>query len=237
MPVHSFPTPLARNFSLAAAAAVSLSMGCGVGSAQMEQDNRLVVPGVGMGPVTADVSHDQLVKILGEDQVTDAEIYLAEGFCTSGTVVFPNTPDLVEIIWTDSNRTAVASIVHRGVEAEETAWRTAEGIGIGTTLTELEELNGAPFTFGGLGWDYGGGLSAHNFSPGGLTQALEGLSFLVSETYGTESDWHRDPRSNEIYGDRTVRSDHPIARQAGIRITQMLMTFGPFDPSAEFECE
>ena len=38
-------------------------------------------------------------------------------------------------------------------------WHTAAGVRIGITLPELERLAGAPVTFSGFGWDYGGGAS------------------------------------------------------------------------------
>jgi hypothetical protein len=35
-------------------------------------------------------------------------------------------------------------------------WGTEYGLGLGTTLKELEKMNGKPFQFAGFGWDYGG---------------------------------------------------------------------------------
>lgn len=37
-------------------------------------------------------------------------------------------------------------------------WKTPQGVSIGTTLKELEKLNGGPFKLAGFAWDYEGAI-------------------------------------------------------------------------------
>jgi hypothetical protein len=68
--------------------------------------------------------------------------------------------------WLDSSRREPRSIRVLG-----TAWKTDDGIRLGTTLKELEQLNGRPFTLAGFGWDYSG--TVYGWNGGELGARLE----------------------------------------------------------------
>jgi hypothetical protein len=110
-------------------------------------------------------------------------------------------------------------------------WRTPLGVGIGTTVSELETLLGDVFSFGGLGWDYGGGASwTEHEGVLGLVLSIDPSSDpRLGELART------DARVEELFGDRMVRSDHPIVRMITIQVSQIGMAWtGPFD---ERDCE
>ncbi|MDH4045075.1 MAG: hypothetical protein OEW06_11505 [Gemmatimonadota bacterium] len=115
----------------------------------------LVVPGERFGALDGETSEAALLRRLGPSAVTPAEIYLAEGFCTAGTRLFAGTTAEVEIGWMTAARARPAFVRTR---VSVGPWRTPAGVRVGTTLAELERLAGAPLTFSGLGWDYGGGI-------------------------------------------------------------------------------
>ena len=88
-----------------------------------------------------------------------------------------------------------------------------------------------PVPFGGLGWDYGGGASWTEHE-GSLDLILD--LDPASDARLTELG-RTDPRVEELFGDRTVRSDHPVARQLTFRVSRIGLAWGaPFD---ERDCE
>lgn len=173
-----------------------------------------------IGPVTHFSSRQELSQGIGRDRLVDAEVYLAEGFCTPGTLLSPGTANEVEIAWADKERTQVAfaRIRHPGSQ-----WRTLAGVRIGTTLKELEAIAGRVLTFGGFGWDYGGGLQWKERDGSLGLQLGTDLAAKVPDVHGAE-----------IFGDRAVNSDHPVIRQMDIRVVAILLSWGA--PFAEDEC-
>jgi hypothetical protein len=102
-------------------------------------------------------------------------------------------------------------------------WHTAAGVRIGNTLPELERLAGAPVTFSGFGWDFGGGASWEE--EGGRMGLRLSIDPASNELLSDLS--NRDPRTNDLFGDRAVRSDHPIAQQLRIVVEEMVFNWGP----------
>jgi hypothetical protein len=181
-----------------------------------------VVPGLQFGPIRETTSRAALSKLLPARSVEDAEIYIAEGFCTPGVRIFGGTADQIELGWQTPARARVAFV--RAVTPGG-RWKTRQGVSIGTRLTELERLAGGVLTFSGFGWDYGGGMS---WTESGRTIGLR-LGLEVGEAGLPPGS---DARA--IVGDRLVRSDHPIIRASVVRVEQLLQTWGTL--SDEQEC-
>lgn len=183
-----------------------------------DRTSRTVVPGERFGPIGSRTSEADLVALFGADAVVRDEVYLAEGFCTPGTIVLPDTADRVEITWIDSLRTRPASVSAREAGA---SWRTEAGVGIGTTLDELERIAARPVSFGGFGWDYGGAMSWSE--PYGEGRGL-GLQL------GPDPEaWNRsrdDPRITELLGEGTVSSDHPLLDEIPVRVEILTIVWG-----------
>jgi len=198
-------------------------------------DEWLIVPGDRIGPVTADRSEADLLALLGDSLVVARDVYIGEGYCVPGTVVYPNTADALEIVWRDSTRARPAFI-----ELSETGpdsvsrWHTIEGVRLGLTLPQLEVLNGKPFGFGGLGWDYGGW--GGSWEEGALAAMGQTVALRFAEHPDSAFAVSQDPNVGEIYGERPVRSDHPIARRAGIRVATIALRLGPDDPDQQRFC-
>lgn len=100
--------------------------------------------------------------------VTDTTIQMGEGETAPGTVVHAADPvRRIEVVWQDSGRTRPWRIQ---VSGDSSRWTVAPGIGLGTSLAQLEELNGGPFQLTGFGWDYAGTVLGWN--EGALEQPL-----------------------------------------------------------------
>ncbi len=191
-------------------------------------DAWLVLPGERFGPITPNTGEADLREMLGASSVVAGEIYLAEGFCAPGVRLFPGWPFELELAWADSARARPAFVRSRTASG---AWRTPLGVGVGTTLKELEQLRGEPITFSGFGWDYGGGTSWEEHT-GTLHLRLD-IDPVSNETLQQLD--QTDPRTNEIFGDRSVRSDHAIIRQITVQVEEISLYWAA--TSAERDCE
>ena len=95
-----------------------------------------------------------------KENYPDANVYEAVGVFEEGTeelpysVLFPDTPNELNITWTDASRTQIYDIrISIGGD-----WKSSTGIKIGTSYDELNKLNGKPISFYGFGWDYSGAV-------------------------------------------------------------------------------
>lgn len=172
----------------------------------------LVDPAEGIGHIRARTSDAALARAYGAAAVRPASISIGQGMCVAGARVFPDTPMEFEVAWVDSTgtRPAFARVTRPGAP-----WRTPAGVGVGTSLSRLEEIRGGPVAFSGFGWDGSGGASWSE-SGGELRLILapdrEALSALDS-----------DPRADELYGDHEISSDHPLVRALGITVSTMIV--------------
>lgn len=115
-------------------------------------------------------------------------------------VVFPDDPSKrLELVQEAANPDA--PIVELRVSDPATHWRDANGLHPGMTLAELVTLNGAPVSFYGLDWDYGGAVQ--DWHGGKLANAVDATTFhrvALAARGGTQ-----DARLPQ--GDRSFRSD------------------------------
>lgn len=107
-----------------------------------------------------------LRKQFGDAAVKHDTIWGPEGLFYMGTLLFPGTPDEVEISWEDTVHNAkmmsAQTVWHTDYNGHwKTAgqWKSATGVKLGSTLKELEKINEGPFKFYGFGWDYSGIVS------------------------------------------------------------------------------
>lgn len=178
-----------------------------------------IVPTDRVGPVHRGTSHDDLLRIFGPENVKDDWVYLADGFCAPGTMIYPGSSDQLEITWKEDTRSEPATL---RISKDGAQWVTEDGVRIGTTLRELEAKRGGPIRFGGFGWDYGGGAS------------WNGLALVLDPDHDQLAGLRSDPRVAEIVGERSVRSDHPVIRQLTVRVARIELPWAY--PDGEVEC-
>ncbi|GGF86762.1 hypothetical protein GCM10007301_53340 [Azorhizobium oxalatiphilum] len=107
-----------------------------------------------VGPWSATTSDTYLKGIFGVSRVVQApDVLQPSGATGPGSIVLPEDPKLrVAVAWADGF--AYAGPLRFNF-SEETAW-SVNGVGIGTTLAQLEKINGKPFRLVGFGGDNGG---------------------------------------------------------------------------------
>ena len=105
------------------------------------------------GSIFRALSKSSLTAAYGASNVSVEKVIGAEGeSVTMETVLFSKRPsEKIRIGWTDK-----ANKIVSGVDVFGSKWVGPGGVHVGSTIAELEKANGKPFTFSGLGWDYGG---------------------------------------------------------------------------------
>lgn len=115
-------------------------------------------------------------------------------------VVFPADPrKRLELVQDAKNPDA--PIVELRVSDPGTRWHADNGLRPGMTLAELVALNGAPISFYGLAWDYGGALQ--DWHGGKLANAVDAKTFHQVTLVARDN----LPDARLPQGDRSFRSD------------------------------
>src|SRR5690242_3166397 len=123
------------------------------------------------GAINGHTTREELVRVYGKANVVDRDIDIGEGETQPGTVVFPNDPKRsVEILWRDSEKKTQPSSAQ--IHGEASLWKAPRGSSLGTSLKQLEQLNGRPFQMAGFGWDYSG--TVMSWENGSLASELDG---------------------------------------------------------------
>jgi hypothetical protein len=222
------PMKLPRQFSRPVFLAVlSCWLGCGDSaprSATRRQPSAppasdwQVNPRQGTGPLTLQGSEVELRERYGAAAIDTSRIQLGEGESTPGTVLYPgDSLRRAEIIWQDTvSRRRPSRVILRGIQSK---WQVGRGISLGTSLQELERLNGRPFTLAGFGWDYAGVIT--DWEGGALDTALTGIK-LYLDPGPTQ---YESAAYSQVLGDRDYSSALPAMQQLNPRVAQIFVDF------------
>ena len=155
-----------------------------------------------------------LVRRLSAARVARDTVWMAEGAHVIGTVLFAGVPRRrAEIAWSDTVRRARPEFVR--VNEDSSMWRVFPGVGIGTTLAELERLNGRPFKLLGFHWDYEGTVSS--WEGGRLDSLWSGTVMLrLRPAPNPPADLTR-----QVLGDREFASSNPAMQRLAPRVYEI----------------
>jgi hypothetical protein len=176
-----------------------------------------IVPGVSAGPITRKSSEAELQRHYGGSAVESARIELGEGETAPGTILFPgDSLRRMEILWQDSvARRIPARLILRG---RRSLWHIHPRISLGTSLQELEQMNGRPFTLAGFGWGYSGVVTDWG---GGALENLPGIKLYLDPG---PAQYESAPYS-QVLGDRDYSSALPAMQQLAPRVAQIFVDF------------
>jgi hypothetical protein len=162
----------------------------------------------------------ELVSRFGREHVREQEVEVGEGETRRGFVLFPNH-ESKELIVLPKNSTEPMQIVLRGKRSQ---WQTAQGITLGTTLKEIERLNGRSFVLTGFGWDYAGTVVDWK---GGRLQPDGNCRFQPRMGYGRRagSSQKEDDIAAQVMGDRDYSSEHPAMQSLNPAVYEIVITF------------
>lgn len=175
----------------------------------LDAGDRTMGPGR-VGAIVKATPPADLAKIYGAGKVQYKTVTAAEGQEQPGAVIYAGTQDELKVGFTeDSKRIEFIRVVG-------TRWQTNEGLRIGTSLAELERVNGGPFQFSGFGWDYGGAV----FS-GPRGKLPKGIGITIAPAKNESS-----KESQQVMGDRRFSSRHPALKNLGVVVSSLVVGFG-----------
>jgi hypothetical protein len=203
--------------------------------------NELIVPGVRIGPVTRTGTEISLIELLGRDAVQQ-NVEFGEGDSQPGLVIYKDDPTRrLEIVW---NRDVPAHPWYVFIcRSDLTAppppcrWRTADGVGMGTTLKELERLNGKPFRMVIWGADAGGNVVSFD---GGALASFDGgfqrepwnSDRLIlkleprTDEKGNDIPKLSDEEKAQVYdGEKIVASSRPVLQKMNPYVAEVTQEF------------
>jgi hypothetical protein len=159
----------------------------------------------------ATITPETLAQRFGAEHITTEILPGAEGDTYEATVLHPYEPALrLEIVWNDAgDRPSAISVKNVG------AWRGSEGYTIGTSLADVERMNGRAFQLYGFGWYYGGWVSNWN---GGALEYEPTCRAHVRFAPRVREDIN-------AMGDRQFQSDNAAIRAADPVVREFGLTF------------
>ena len=183
---------------------------------EFEEDisiDRKIIPNESVGLITSSTTKSALNKLYDKENIRETVIFSYEGNDIKGTeVIFDNTADNITIQWNENNLTP--QIIR--IENLNSNWKTKEGVGIGSTIKEVEKANGKPFTIYGYEIDAYLAGTVKNWNSGNL-QGLN-LQFKITKEIPVEV-------YMEMMGDRGILSNNPLLEKAGLQVENITVGF------------
>ncbi|MFN6536426.1 MAG: hypothetical protein RM021_008645 [Nostoc sp. EkiNYC01] len=177
----------------------------------------LIVPGERVGPITRTTTKRDLVKLFGASRLVDKTISGAEGIGSfAATQLKLDRGRSLLVVWSDKTRTKPLDVRNLG-----SAWKTREGIGVGTSLSELRKKLGN-FKLYGLGWDYGGTILLDSSK---LSRYQGKLILRVDAASNASEKFPNDYQA--VLGDGTFSSSNQHWKPLGVRLTEIIVTLNP----------
>jgi hypothetical protein len=185
----------------------------------------LILPGgKNGGAMSATTTTQDLIRIYGKENVVETSIQNANGEDESVTELFRSDPLRSAVLeWKDPyNRRTLMNIEISGAKS---LWRTTHGITLGTTLKELERLNGKPFLLSGFAWDYSG--TVMSWHGGMLAQELKEVDHpgRVLLRLDCAASAYQQPTYLSVTGERTFSSMNPAMQELNPTIDDVIWFF------------
>lgn len=165
-------------------------------------------------PLTTEL---ELEARFGKANLRSETIPGAEGIGTHPVLlVFPDDPQRrLELLMAEGDPDGPIQLLR--VQGSDSLWHSADGIRLGMTLAQLVARNGAPLTFYGLSWDYGG--TVQDWHGGKLANTPDNPAF-----HGVVLAPRDDDTDGLPLGDSTFRSDDPRWPAMGERLVVRELT-------------
>jgi hypothetical protein len=168
----------------------------------------LIIPGQRVGPVGVNDSEQSIIDRLGGDLVDRGEFTIGEGESVIATYVFPSTEKELILLWNQGDFKRLREVRIRKSGAP---WKLASGLGIGSSLKNVVDANGGPFSLSGFEWEYAG--TTLNWQRGTLSDKLN-LIFEPPQKI------HKS-----LIGDHNISSDEPHMAKANPKVKVVRVLF------------
>jgi hypothetical protein len=201
--------------------------------------DNLIVPGLRVGPVNRLSTEPSLLRSMGRAATKDV-VGIGEGICQPGLVIYKDDPTRrLAVVWNKKAPAHPAFVwICYGQSEAPCRWHTANGIGFGTTLKELERHNDKPFEMTGFGWDYGGNITS--FKGGKLAHELTGLHLTMEPRILKGGEYYPEITQKEgldVAGDKVISSSDPVMQKLNPYVMNMRLDFDETSFSDGVPCQ
>lgn len=194
-------------------AAIAISMICGSLAAQ---------PASSPGVVTCDgifapqASEASFIAALSAANVAWEETTGHEDIPVNISALFPRDPSRrLEVLWLDENkRRGPAAIWISG----QSRWTVGNGVRVGASVADVENLNGKPFLMRSLNTDYGGTVT--DWQGGKLGRRNDVCKLSMQFTFEDDPETFRKLPEGEF-----LKSDDPAVRQLKGTVAYIYLTY------------
>ena len=164
----------------------------------------------------------------GKERIKDTAIYNFDGMDVMGTeITFENPADNFSIEWNEQNDLESRIRTIR-IANKNTSWRTTSGVGMNSTIEEVETANGKPFSIYGFEInDYISGMSK-NWENGNLDNIS--LRFAPSNIIDPEL-------YDQLRGKNGILSNDPLLKEAGLAVDFIAVHFQSCDGAGTYTTE
>jgi hypothetical protein len=174
-------------------------------------EKNTIIPGKQVGLITKKTKKSDLAKIFGASRLKDETTRFFGGDAEfPGTNISLGKERSLVVLWKDKARTKI-----HGVMILDPTYKTADGIGVGTTLKTLREKFGE-FQLSGFGWDYGGLPRIKSNKLKGMTLRLD-IDYKIAEKYPDDS--------LAVSGDQELSSKDPRLERLNVKVDGIIFFF------------
>ena len=170
--------------------------------------DNFIVPGERVGPILAADTEQSIINRIGGAQVERGEYSIGEGEMITVNYIYPGTDKELIVQWLEEDFTHLHSII---IAKANSPWKTAEGLQVGSTLKEVEKINGNTFNMSGFQWDYAGTTT---------TWQNGTLAGKITIVFNEPSRVHKS-----LIGDHTIPSDDARLQRANPTVKQIRVLF------------
>jgi hypothetical protein len=206
-----------------------------IGHSEEVRNDFIIVPGVRVGPITSESSEEQLKKVCGAANVQPADVPDETGKTSMGLVIFPDDPrKKIAVIWKDpQKRQGVDTIWLRSSCSPvcQSDWAVTNGISLGTSLQDMERLNGNPFTLSnfvtnGTGW-------VRSWNNGQLDLTLASSGTVAIRLTGPGQGQMSGTDQASLSGLDAVGSDNPVLQRLNPTVSEIRIDFKSGSPAPQ----
>jgi hypothetical protein len=174
------------------------------------------------GAITRTTTEADLIKLYGAKNVKRGDMGLGEGFTEPATFLFQDDPlSKIAISWKDKEKQAYPARVQ--IDGQKSVWNTYGRVTLGTSLKELEKLNGGAFELFGFEWDYSGTISS--WEKGKLEDIFRTKGKVTLRLSPNEGTMAQTPEFQSVLGEGTFCSADPTMQKLDPRVYQIIWLF------------